>query len=169
MKISKWKAYWPPEGVSRAGDKGMIRGGRRFGKISVNKPALFQPGSERRRSSARSATSAKFFVAELEPMKTSRMKLPHFSTPLKIGFVGIGRWWPRVATALLLSLLASGAEVMVSWPSADTAGFALEQAGTLAAPASWVTSTASVTDDGTNKSVTISATNSSHFFRLRRP
>src|SRR5207249_3604618 len=32
---------------------------------------------------------------------------------------------------------------MVSWPSADTASFALEQTGTLAAPATWVSNTAS--------------------------
>ncbi len=68
-----------------------------------------------------------------------------------------------------LSVLRSGTDVTVSWPSADTASFTLEQAGTLAAPPSWVTITASVTDDGTNKSVTIPATNSLQFFRLRRP
>src|SRR5436309_15655803 len=68
-----------------------------------------------------------------------------------------------------LSVLRSGTDVMVSWPSALTAGFALEQAGTLASPAAWVSNTASVTDDGTNKSVTIPATNSPQFFRLRRP
>jgi hypothetical protein len=68
-----------------------------------------------------------------------------------------------------LSVLRSGTKVMVSWPSADSAGFALEQAGTLAAPASWFTNTASVTDDGANRSVTIPLTNSPQFFRLRRP
>jgi len=68
-----------------------------------------------------------------------------------------------------LSVLRSGTEVMVSWPSVDTVGFALEQAGTLAPPASWVTNTASVTEDGANKSVTLPATNSPQFFRLRRP
>ena len=68
-----------------------------------------------------------------------------------------------------LSVLRSGTNVMVSWPSVDTASFALEQAGTLAAPASWFTNTASVTDDGANKSVTIPTTNSPQFFRLRRP
>ena len=50
-----------------------------------------------------------------------------------------------------LSVLRSGQDVMISWPSTDTASFALQQAGTLAAPASWVTNTASVTDDGANK------------------
>src|SRR5439155_17091674 len=59
--------------------------------------------------------------------------------------------------------------IMVSWPSADTASFTLEQAGTLAPPASWVTNAASITADGTNKSVTLPATNSPQFFRLRRP
>jgi hypothetical protein len=58
---------------------------------------------------------------------------------------------------------------MVSWPSADTAGFALEQAGTLAAPANWSTNAASVTDDGTNKTVSLPATNGPQFLRLRRP
>ena len=67
-----------------------------------------------------------------------------------------------------LSMLRSGTDVMVSWPSADTDGFALEQAGSFPAPASWVTNSASVADDGTNKSVTIPAMNSPQFFRLRR-
>jgi hypothetical protein len=38
-----------------------------------------------------------------------------------------------------------------------------------AAPPSWVTNSATVTDNGTNKSVTLPATNSPQFFRLRRP
>src|SRR5438876_1018340 len=68
-----------------------------------------------------------------------------------------------------LSVQRSGNDVTVSWPSVDTAGFVLEQAGTLAPLASWISNAASVTDDGTNKSVTIPATNSAQFFRLRRP
>ncbi len=67
-----------------------------------------------------------------------------------------------------LSVLRSGTDVIVSWSSADTVGFALEQASTLSAPASWVTNTASITDDGTNKSVSLLATTSPQFFRLRR-
>ena len=68
-----------------------------------------------------------------------------------------------------VSMRRSGTDVMVSWPSADTSGFALEQAGTLAAPSSWVTNTADVTDDDVHKSVTIPSTNRAQFFRLRRP
>ena len=68
----------------------------------------------------------------------------------------------------MLLMLRSDTEVMVSWPSVDTVGFALEQVGTLATPAGWVTNSASVTDDGTNRTVTIPATNSVRFFRLHR-
>ena len=71
-----------------------------------------------------------------------------------------------------LSVIRSGIPqggIMVSWPSVDTASFVFEQARTLAPPASWVTNAASITDDGTDKSVTLPATNSPQFFRLRRP
>ena len=74
-----------------------------------------------------------------------------------------------LVTLPVLSVLRSSSEITVSWPSVDTAGFGLEQAGALAAPASWVTNTPSVADDGTNKSVTLAATNRAQFFRLRRP
>jgi len=68
-----------------------------------------------------------------------------------------------------LSVLRTGENVTVFWPAVDTAGFALEQAGPLGAPAGWVTNSATVTDDGANKSVNLPATNSQQFFRLRRP
>jgi len=67
-----------------------------------------------------------------------------------------------------LSVLRSGTDLTISWPSADTAGFALQQAAALL-PSSWVKNSASITDDGTNKSVTIPATNGPQFFRLRSP
>jgi hypothetical protein len=65
--------------------------------------------------------------------------------------------------------LSSSEQVTISWPTVDTAGFTLEQAGLLAAPAGWVTNSATIADDGAKKSVTLPATNSSQFFRLRRP
>ena len=68
-----------------------------------------------------------------------------------------------------LSLLSSRTNVMVSWPSTNTADFTLEQSGPLANPATWVPNSSSIDDDGTNKSVTLPATNSPQFFRLRRP
>ena len=68
-----------------------------------------------------------------------------------------------------LSVSHSGANVMVSWPSADTVDFTLEQAATLVQPATWLPTTAPVYDDGTNKSVTLPATNTARIFRLRGP
>src|SRR5204863_9871732 len=68
-----------------------------------------------------------------------------------------------------LSMLRTGTDVIVSWPSADTAGFELEQLDNLATPAGWTINASTVTDDGTNKSVTVPTTSSPQFFRLRRP
>jgi hypothetical protein len=68
-----------------------------------------------------------------------------------------------------VSVLRSGEHVTVSWPTVDTAGFALEQTGALASPAGWVTNSVTVSDDGANKSVSLRATNGPEFFRLRRP
>src|SRR5439155_7858096 len=68
-----------------------------------------------------------------------------------------------------LSVLRSSTDVTLSWPSIETADFALEQADALTTPASWGSNSARITDDGTHKSVTLPATNQPQFFRLRRP
>ena len=67
-----------------------------------------------------------------------------------------------------LSVLRSGPEVTVSWPAAGTADFILEQAGALAAPVNWEASSAPVANDGTSRSVSVPAINTTQFFRLRR-
>lgn len=74
-----------------------------------------------------------------------------------------------LVTLPALSVLRAGTHVMVSWPSVDTAGFALEQAASLATQAGWVTNTVTVTDDGTKKSVTLTTMSGPQFFRLHRP
>ena len=76
---------------------------------------------------------------------------------------------PTLPTLSVIRSAMPQGGITVSWPSPDTAGFALQQAAALAPSATWVTNTASITDDGTNKSVTLPATNSAQFFRLRRP
>ena len=68
-----------------------------------------------------------------------------------------------------LSIFQSETNATVSWPSTNTGGFVLEQAESLIAPLNWVPDFAQVVDDGTNKSVSLPATNSSRIFRLRRP
>jgi hypothetical protein len=67
----------------------------------------------------------------------------------------------------LLSIRSSGANIILSWPSAGTAGLVLEQSSDLRMPQSWTPNTAKVTDEGSNKSVTIPATDNLQFFRLR--
>jgi hypothetical protein len=81
--------------------------------------------------------------------------------------VGIARVF--LGTIPVLSLARSGIQAVVSWPTADTDGFALEQAATLSAGSVWVSNTAAIDDDGTNRRVTVPATNGAKFFRLRKP
>ena len=69
----------------------------------------------------------------------------------------------------LLSIRSSGGNITLSWPSAGSAGFVLEQSSDLAMPQGWAANTATVTDDGARKSVTIPATNHLQFFRLHLP
>jgi hypothetical protein len=68
-----------------------------------------------------------------------------------------------------LSIHRSGTAITLSWPTAGSAGFALEQSHGLSGPEGWIPNSAAVTDDGTNKSVTIPAAASRQFFRLRGP
>ena len=64
---------------------------------------------------------------------------------------------------------ATPGQITVSWPSADTVGFILEQGVSLAPSSAWATSGGSVADDGLTKSVTLPATDGPQIFRLRRP
>ena len=75
----------------------------------------------------------------------------------------------QMSDAPFLTVIRSGSNVILSWPSAASTGFALEQNATLGNPSSWNLNGASVSDNGTTKSVTIPATAGVHFFRLRKP
>jgi hypothetical protein len=68
----------------------------------------------------------------------------------------------------ILSIARSGANVNLRWPSAGTSDLTLEQSSNLTVP-NWNVSSATVNDDGINKTVTVPATNSIQFFRLRKP
>jgi hypothetical protein len=68
-----------------------------------------------------------------------------------------------------LSVHHSSEQVTISWRAVDTAEFALEQTGSLAVLSLWVPNSATITDDGANKSVTLPTTDSPQLFRLRRP
>jgi hypothetical protein len=69
----------------------------------------------------------------------------------------------------LLSISRSLGGLTVSWPSLAGPGFVLEQARGMAPPLVWETNSDAMSDDGTNRSTTVSPTNSSRFFRLRGP
>lgn len=58
-------------------------------------------------------------------------------------------------------------QVVISWPS-PSLGWTLEQTADLNSPA-WSPSSGTVSDDGTNKSMTISPSSSGLFFRLSHP
>ena len=66
----------------------------------------------------------------------------------------------------VLTVTHSGNSVIISWPSAST-GFVLQQNSNLATT-NWTTSSG-ISDDGTNKSITITSLTGNLFFRLSHP
>ncbi len=67
-----------------------------------------------------------------------------------------------------LTILLSGTDAILSWPTFATAGFHLEQTTTLA-PSSWSLVPNAVLDNGVTKSVTLPTHSGSEFFRLAYP
>ena len=88
------------------------------------------------------------------------------------GYSLTGGFWSLVsvvqtAGAPTLAVSHSGNSVLVSWPS-PSQGFVLQQNATLA-PGSWTPASAfTVSDDGTTKSITITAPTGNLFFRLKQ-
>lgn len=84
-----------------------------------------------------------------------------------------GFWSAAIAVqtpgAPFLSVTRSGANLIITWPSAGSASYNLEQTSTVVAPASWATSGATVSDDGTTRTVTVPAAPGYQFFRLKKP
>ena len=78
----------------------------------------------------------------------------------------IARAYPLSPPAL--SIVRSGSDVIISWPSSGSAGFVLEQTDSLLDTTTWDTSSATVIDDGIIRTVTLPAGNAAQFFRLRK-
>ena len=83
-----------------------------------------------------------------------------------------GGFWSLIAAvqtpgAPLLTVTTTGANVVVSWPSPNT-GFVLQENPDVTNPNGWVNSAFSITDNGTTKSVTVSTTIGSKYFRLKK-
>ena len=73
----------------------------------------------------------------------------------------------QTAGAPTLTITHSGTSVKVSWPSPST-GFVLQQNSNLAT-ANWSTAGFTISDDGTNKSITVTSPTGNLFFRLSHP
>ena len=68
-----------------------------------------------------------------------------------------------------LSIVLSGSDVILSWPSPST-GYVLQQADSFdILPASWSNTVALINDNGVLKSVTVPHNTAKRFYRLRRP
>jgi hypothetical protein len=84
-----------------------------------------------------------------------------------------GGFWSLISVvqtlgAPMLTVNHSGNNVKVSWPSPST-GFTLQQNSNLAVTNGWTTSGLSISDDGTNKSITVTSPAGNLFFRLKNP
>jgi len=82
-----------------------------------------------------------------------------------------GGFWSLISVvqtvgAPTLTIAHSGNNVTVSWPSSSTS-FVLQQNSDLAT-ANWTTSGFYISDDGTNKSITITSPTGNLFFRLKQ-
>jgi len=71
------------------------------------------------------------------------------------------------APTLKMTLNSQLSTINISWPSSST-GFVLQQNSNLATT-NWTTSGLSISDDGTNKSITIGSPTGNLFFRLAHP
>jgi len=64
-----------------------------------------------------------------------------------------------------MTIMESGSSIIISWPS-SAAGFSLQQNADVTNAGGWQPSGYSASDDGTNRSITISSPTSNLFFRL---
>jgi hypothetical protein len=82
-----------------------------------------------------------------------------------------GGFWSLLAVqtpgAPLLTIAYSGPKAVISWPSSST-GFVLQQNSDLTTT-NWTASVFTLSDDGTNKSITITSPTGNLFFRLSSP
>ncbi len=83
-----------------------------------------------------------------------------------------GGFWSLISVvqtlgAPTLTVTHSGNNVTVLWPSPST-GFELQQNSNLATT-NWTTTGFTISDDGTNKSITITSPTGNLFFRLKNP
>jgi hypothetical protein len=103
---------------------------------------------------------------------TGTIGQPDAGGPLTGGAYSLtGGYWSLIsvvqtAGAPTLAIKQTGAGVTVSWPSPST-GFVLQQSSSMA-PTNW-SNTSGISDDGTNRSLTVTSPAGTLFFRLMQP
>lgn len=75
----------------------------------------------------------------------------------------------NLGSRLFLSILQSGSDLVLFWPSAGSEDYLLEETTCLTNPASWTTNGAVFLNGATNKTATLPATGNQLFFRLHKP
>lgn len=83
-----------------------------------------------------------------------------------------GGFWGILAVvqmpgAPLLTITTSGGNATISWPS-PSSGFVLQTNGNVDNPTGWNNFSGTINDNGTTKSVTISAQPGNNYFRLKQ-
>lgn len=85
-----------------------------------------------------------------------------------------GGFWSIIATvqtpgAPFLKVKLAGYTVEISWASADTSGFLLEETGSVAGTIHWATVFTPITVVNNENVVSIPASSGLHFYRLHKP
>lgn len=84
------------------------------------------------------------------------------------GFLS-GIYLVQTPDAPVLSISRTGPNAMVSWSTNSASGFRLEETSTVNVPASWGTSSSTLTTNGSQISVTVPTSNGLRFYRLHKP
>jgi hypothetical protein len=82
----------------------------------------------------------------------------------------VGLTWADVTPLPLppLTIVPSGNNIVVFWPTNNTADFMLQSTVNMTPPATWTDITNAITVNGTNKTVTLNNSGSARFFRLMK-
>ena len=97
------------------------------------------------------------------------------NTPAIINYdeLRVGRTWAAVTplaagTPVILTIARDGTDVVISWPTEDSAGFNLESTSDIKAPITWSPVGTPIVVQGSNNTVTIPASADQKFYQLRK-
>jgi hypothetical protein len=137
------------------------------GNVSFGKLTLLKSGTTSYQSPDSSGTSrwGDYGATTVDPSDPNR-----FWTIQMIA-VGSGSWATQITelitTPLLLTIIASANNTVISWPAAATT-FQLQHSGDISSPANWVTVSQSPVIAGNQATVSLPASGSQGFYRLAK-